>query len=193
MSNTRNAHTEAAPEPVSSDHNPVEQVPTTAEPSGSVHEPQVDEGDRRIPDREVLSRKLQLLLSSRYSGPLPPPRTLEKYNEIVEGGAERVFLEFERMGAHSREMERLQVESQVRRVEAQVRQEFRGQLCALAISLVALGCFCFAVYMDTQWAAGALGASTIASLAAVFVYGRKERGGNSEKGSDEPKPSEDED
>jgi len=45
-------------------------------------------------------------VSEHFSGPLPHPNILERYNEIVPGAAERILQSFEKQTKHRQDIER---------------------------------------------------------------------------------------
>jgi uncharacterized membrane protein len=103
--------------------------------------------------------------SVSFSGPLPHPAILEKYNEIIPGGAERILAMAEHQSAHREHLERTVV-------EGNVKSQARGTLYGFIICLVSIvgG---FALLFEGKNAQGlAAIISSLAALAGVFVYGR---------------------
>jgi uncharacterized membrane protein len=99
------------------------------------------------------------------SGPLPPPESLARYNEIVPGAAERILRMAETQSDHRKQLEN-------RTVDSQIRQSDRGQWLAFAIAIAFLiGAVITALYgHDTV--AGILGGATVVSLAGAFIAGK---------------------
>lgn len=92
-------------------------------------------------DQDALTRqgfRLQHEHQEFHAGPLPDPATLEAYDRIVPGGAERIFRAMERTiyGEESR---------RDRALTAAVRTSYIGQVVAalLAVGLVAVAVFFF--------------------------------------------------
>ena len=83
------------------------------------------------------NEKIDLLLHKEYneffSGPLPPPETLEGYERVVKGSAERILQMAERQVYHRHEIEKLQT-------EADIKDSNKGMNYALIISLFVIGC-----------------------------------------------------
>lgn len=110
--------------------------------------------------------------SVSFSGPLPHPALLAKYNEVIPNGAERIMAMAERQGAHRESLE-------ARVVAGNVASQARGSIFAFIICLVALvgGFTLIAVGKSADGLASII--SSLAALAGVFVYGkyqqRKER------------------
>ena len=104
----------------------------------------------------------------RFSGPLPAPEVLRKYDEIVPGAAERIIRMAEEQSAHRRRLEQAVVVGDI----ASAR---RGSILAfiLAIGVIAGGFALIATGKDAYGIAAIIAA--LASLAGVFVYGRRRK------------------
>jgi uncharacterized membrane protein len=106
--------------------------------------------------------------SVSYSGPLPHPALLAKYNEVIPNGAERIMAMAERQSAH-----RESLESQV--VAGNVRSQARGALYAFIICIVTV----IGGFVLIGFGKSVIGISTIvtslASLAGVFIFSRREQ------------------
>ena len=57
----------------------------------------------QTPQRDLL---IQASASSSFSGPIPPPALLQKYNEIIPNGAERILAMAEKQSAHREYLEK---------------------------------------------------------------------------------------
>ena len=127
------------------------------------------------PTHALVRQWMASLSVSAYTGPLPPPDILLKYNEIEPGLVDRIVKMAENQAQH-----RHGLESSV--ILERSRSERLGQRFGFIIALVALvGSFALiAVGKDAIGITGVLG--TIASLGAIFVYGRySQRKENEEK------------
>ena len=106
--------------------------------------------------------------SSSFSGPIPPPALLERYNEVIPNGAERIMVMAEKQSAHREALE-------ARVVNGNVANQTRGSIFGFIISLVAIiGGF---VLIEQGKNAEGL-SSIIASLAAlvgIFFYSKHEQ------------------
>ncbi len=58
-----------------------------------------DPGD--VPSLEATVHSVEY----NYSGPLPPPEILKRFDEILPGSAQKIFNQFEMQAAHRRQME----------------------------------------------------------------------------------------
>lgn len=82
-------------------------VAETSSPADQDIEPEILEP--REPPRDGDGQR-EVVIHARWQGPLPPPELLAGYDKIVEGGAERVFQQFEAEGNHRRAMESAELE-----------------------------------------------------------------------------------
>jgi uncharacterized membrane protein len=105
-------------------------------------------------------------MQSSWSGPLPPPEMLARYNQVVPNGAERIFAMVERQSAH-----RIDIESHVAR--QQVKQSGRGQMYALFIGVAGLATSAYALYLGSAGASGTIATVSLGSLAVTFVLGKR--------------------
>lgn len=103
-----------------------------------------------------------------FAGPIPPPKLLAAYNEIVENGAERLFGRFEKQGDH-----RMDMESAV--VHAGIAAEKRGQYLATLVLLVFAGIAGYAAYLGQSAAAVLIAAADLLGGAGFYVYGKKQQ------------------
>jgi uncharacterized membrane protein len=105
------------------------------------------------------------LVHASFSGPLPPPEALDRYNQIVPGLAERIVAMAESQSQHRQALERKVIDSNIR-------NERLGQVFAFFIAMtVVVGSLILLWHgRNLEGLTGILG--TLVSLAGVFVYGR---------------------
>ena len=70
-------------------------------------------------------------VTEQFSGPLPPPDMLERYNQVVPDAANRIIAMAEQETGHRRNMERLIISNEYQ--EAKM-----GQTCAVIIGSLAI-------------------------------------------------------
>lgn len=107
-------------------------------------------GELQIEEREVLEglpaekrRKIERLLLA-YSGPLPPPHMLERYEQVLPGAAERIFdmAESEQKHRHSWDTFSL---------SASANSEKRGQyLGTISLALLCIFALIAGIYVSWQ-------------------------------------------
>jgi uncharacterized membrane protein len=116
-----------------------------------------------IPKEE--KARIAIQIASYFRGPLPPPDILEAYNQIVDGGAERIFRKFEEQSEHRMNLERLAIGEELK-------QSKRGQIFGFIVALFGLSLAAFMAYLGHEAFASILGGGTILSLVTVFVVGK---------------------
>ena len=113
-----------------------------------------------------------------FTGPLPPPAMLEKYNAVFLGCAERIVAMAESQLTHRHQLE-------AKHMSGGQASERRGQVCAFILGLVAIagGIWLIANGKDVQGLVAILGA--ISGLAGVFIYGRMSQAKERQKKRDQ--------
>lgn len=102
----------------------------------------------------------------QFSGPLPPPELLERYEQLIPGAAARLLAMAEQQAAHRQAIERVVITTRAKR-------EGRGQWIAAGLALVVLlgAMGLIAIGKNLEGLVAVL--AEIAALAGVFVYGRR--------------------
>jgi len=131
----------------------------------------------KIEDPEVIDedqakgqkgRILHMQRSEFHSGPLPPPKVLEEYGKVVNGGAERIVRVFEKQVQHRINQEKLLLRADIRRSD---RGLIFGFVLALAITVGG-----FALIISGFEILGIAAVLTpLASIVGVFVYTQQTR------------------
>lgn len=99
------------------------------------------------------SKKQPSVVKAEWAGPLPPPQALERFNQIVPNGAERIFKMAEEEQAHRIAFEKAGL-------QASIAEAKRGQFLGFTISLAAI-----VAAVGSAW----LGAHFAVSLALIGV------------------------
>lgn len=89
---------------------------------------------QQLPSRQQTSQQI-VQVTEQFSGPLPPPDVLERYNQIAPDAANRIIAMAEQETGHRRNMEQIIVSNEYR--EARM-----GQVCAVIIGSLAIGQLC---------------------------------------------------
>lgn len=103
-----------------------------------------------------------------YSGPLPPPSDLQRFEQILPGAAERIMRMAELQSEHRR-----QLESQV--VSSGVRKSERGLMFGLIIGITAIVTGGLCAVLGKEIAASFIGGGGIVGLVSVFVIGSQQQ------------------
>ena len=105
---------------------------------------------------------------SRFSGPLPHPDDLAKYEQVLSGASDRIISMAERQAAHRQSLEKAVILSNV------AIQKW-GLGSAFVLALIAIG---GGVWLSLKGLSGVgLTAiiSALAALVSVFIYGKSEQ------------------
>jgi uncharacterized membrane protein len=93
---------------------------------------------------------------------LPPPQALEQFNHVVENGAERIFVAWEKETSHRHKMER-------RDLWLAYGEAYFGKICALLFVTGAFGLSAYALHLDKPWLSAILAGGTLAAVVGAFV------------------------
>lgn len=111
---------------------------------------------------------IQVTRAELFTGPLPHPDILAKYNSVVPGSAGRIISMAENQSAH-----RISLEKRV--INSDIDNSKRGQIFGFIIALAGLVISFELILKGYQVAGTILGGTTLVSLVGVFVYGSKTR------------------
>ena len=120
---------------------------------------------QQLPPQQRSAHITQVAASFSFTGPLPPPDVLAKYNDALPGAAERIVSMAERQSAHRQDIEKIVVSSNA---HAQKVGPYLGFV--VAMTAVGGGIYLMAHGDDVYGLASVIGA--LASLAGVFIYGK---------------------
>jgi uncharacterized membrane protein len=103
-----------------------------------------------------------------YSGPLPQPADLEKYNAIVPGAAERILTMAEHQAVHRQELEKKVVYSGSR-------DSLLGLIFGFVIAIGTVGSGVYYVLNGHDVSGTIVSGTGLCGLVGVFVYGSRQR------------------
>ena len=103
---------------------------------------------------------------SYWSGPTPSPEVLREYDTIVPGAAERIIAMAERQSAHRQNLENKAVDGGNSRA-------ILGSVFGFVIGMAAVGGGIYLAVNGQETGGYAVMLTTVSTLAAVFVYGRR--------------------
>ena len=125
--------------------------------------PKVFSGINKKKKQEILQSFVSVTM---HSGPIPDPETLERYNQMIPNGADRIMKMAEDQASH-----RMNIEKTI--IRRQSFQSMLGQIFGLIIGIAGLACGTFLVYSDYPKTGGLIAGATVVSLVSVFVIGQK--------------------
>ena len=106
--------------------------------------------------------------SISFSGPLPHPNDLEKYENIVPGSAEKIIKLAENQSIHRQNLEKKVINSGIKNSN-------KGLNFGLIIGISGFIVVAYCAYLKLQVLAGIIAAIDLGSLVGVFVYGSIQR------------------
>ena len=116
--------------------------------------------------REEVKEALMVMRSEMYSGPIPPPEALARYEEIQPGAADRILTMAEKQQEHRMALE-------TKAIGGQVDQSKRGQLFGFILVFV---CIAVAVFVSLYFGMTAFAVTflcvTMVSVVGLFVTGK---------------------
>lgn len=130
--------------------------------------------------QEVTTTRKEISVSSEYrhSGPIPDPMTLEKYEEILPGAADRILKMAENQSSH-----RIKMESTV--IRSRSRDSLLGVISGFLLAVLTILAGAYIASKGFVWSGTVFGSAGLVGLVSVFIYGtrsaRKERNNNKDK------------
>jgi uncharacterized membrane protein len=103
-----------------------------------------------------------------FSGPLPPPEALEKYEAIIPNGAERIMAMAEEQGRHRRALEK-------KALDTDSRNSLLGVIFAFCLGLATVVGGVIIAYIGLPISGTIFGGVGLVALVYAFIYGTKER------------------
>ena len=104
----------------------------------------------------------------QWSGPLPQPEALERYNQILPGAAERILSMAETQHEH-----RLTIETNV--IDSGVAAQKLGTILGFVIVMTVVIGGMFLIFEGKSTAGLAAVISSLTALVGVFVYSKREQ------------------
>ncbi len=119
-----------------------------------------------IPDRQQVSLIQRQLSVSSFSGPIPPPEILSKYDEICPGAADRLIRMAEKQSAHRQSLES-------RALDCEHKRSMLGMMCGLVVAISGFAVAAWIAWLGHPWIGVLFASIDIVSLVGVFVYGKR--------------------
>lgn len=111
---------------------------------------------------------IKAIKQEAFSGPIPHPELLQKYDEVKEGFAERIVKMAEIQLQH-----RVRCEEKI--VDESIAESKRAQNYAFYLSILFLVAAVLLGFYGHDWLAGCFGGGTLISLVAAFIAGKKNK------------------
>jgi len=124
-----------------------------------------DEERRRLFDQLPSHVKMTMRRSQVFSGPLPPPKQLKEYNDVLPGAADRILKMAERQSEHRQRME-----EQI--VNANTKDSHLGVIFAFILGALIIGGGIYLAAIGHPYGTW-FSFGGVATLVGVFVYGTR--------------------
>lgn len=131
-------------------------------------EPEVDNGNTK--------REKRLIAAQQYVGPIPPAEEFAKYGQVIPDAPERILKVFEADSEHTRNMQRLALEGEIKR-------DRRGQWMAFTVLLAIIIIIIISLYLGNVAFAGIAGLAFLAFAAKGFLRGSGTNSNNNKTSS----------
>ena len=131
-------------------------------------QPPANEVLLRQQGQQELAQEVVGFMAASFSGPLPPPEVLDKYNQIIPNGAERIMAMAEKQSSHRRQLEKTVITTDSR-------NSLLGIIFALIIGLATITIGGIVIYAGHGFAGTFLGSAGLTGLVSTFIYGTRQR------------------
>ena len=115
------------------------------------------------PVKQQSNSNIALQHSQLYSGPIPDPESLARYEQIQPGFAERIIRMAEQEALHRRANENIVIKNSTR-------MAVTGIIFAFVSVILFVGVIAYAISQQSNVAALSTVIAALASLAGIFVY-----------------------
>ena len=113
--------------------------------------------------------------AEQISGPVPDPGSLERYEKVLPGLAERLIKLSETEVLHRRDQEQKQLVANIELARENQKEAFRGQIFGFLIGISALITASVTAILGAPGTGGVIGGTAVVGLVAAFIIGRKGR------------------
>lgn len=127
------------------------------------------------PQATLPSGAVAQVQATSFSGPLPHPDILAKYDAIAPGFADRVIRLAEGEAEHRRRQEAKELDANIEGMHAQIKEVRLGQIFAFLIGAITIIVGAVVATHGAEWAGGLIGTGGVVSLVSVFIWGRTQR------------------
>jgi uncharacterized membrane protein len=133
---------------------------------GKKHTDLVPSGNHH--NRDKHSVQVAHVSQTKFSGPLPHPEILARYEQIQPGAADRIIAMAEAQSRHRQDLETKAIDSDIKNSRTGLHY---GLIIGLATILSGAAC----IFVGQQWGGIFLGGAGLTGLVGVFVYGSREK------------------
>lgn len=127
-----------------------------------------------LPDEKKVEQIAHIIKVSRecFSGPMPPPKILKGYKEIIPDAPERILQMAEREQRHRESAENEMLAQNRCNIEGAISANRRSQIFAFILVLVLIGTGVILTYLEHEAVGITIFGTTIIAFASIFVVGK---------------------
>lgn len=114
----------------------------------------------------IVSGIFAMVESRQFSGPLPAPEDIAKYEKTLPGSAERILSMAEKQQEHRMESER-------KIIDYKTGVGKRGQWLGFILVILCIAASVALGFLGHDWLAGCIGVTTVLGVAGVFVLNKE--------------------
>lgn len=118
---------------------------------------------------EMVRQSVSAVKTESFSGPIPPPDTLAKYEEKFPGFGERILAMAEREAAHRHELDKRNADIADADLHAARAETRRGQWMAFVLTALAFAAAVFCAIHNQPWVAGIIAGTTLVSVVSTIM------------------------
>lgn len=118
--------------------------------------------------QKAIVREAYSIFMQEFSGPLPPPGALEKYNQIIPNGAERIMVMAEEQSKHRKTLE-------AKALNTDSRNSLLGIIFAFVLGLTTIVVGAIIILKDYVYPGTIMGSAGLVGLVSAFIYGTRSR------------------
>ena len=119
-------------------------------------------------EKNAAAQLVKVAATLSYSGPLPPPEALQKYDQILPGAADRIIRMAESQHEHRQKLEKTVVESNAFSQKV-------GLILGFVVAMTAIVGGIWLAREGKSWSGVTAIIAALAALVGVFVYGKIEQ------------------
>jgi uncharacterized membrane protein len=124
--------------------------------------------DKHPQEQIKLAHQVVSIIRAEFSGPLPPPEVLERYNNVIPNGADRIMSMAEEQSKHRRSLE-------AKAMSTDSRNSLLGVIFAFVLGLSTIISGTYVILKGQVWPGTLLGSLGLVGLVSAFIYGTKQR------------------
>ena len=142
-------------------------LPTQARDTRAAVKPEQEKSEEIVILEPEVTRAIQVeirraIVSESYSGPMPKPDHLEKYDRILPGAARDILEEFKANGRHARETETLAI-------QGAINNDKRGQWMAFVLLVLGFALIAYLAHISQSSIAKVVAGTLLLAVIAGFL------------------------